>query len=156
MGFVSIPGFSGYEINKQGIVRSLMSANIRYLTVSVNQCGYPIASVKSDAGKFRNVHLHRLLLTTFVRPPKNGEHGLHKDDNKLNFELDNLYWGNDQDNANDRIKNCRTTTTLTKDQIIEIRKHPRSYGSNTKLGEKYGVTRNAISKIVNRVTWRHI
>lgn len=49
--------------------------------------------------------VHRLILLTFVGPCPNGCMGLHKDDNPLNCNLSNLYWGTRHDNYIDMLRN---------------------------------------------------
>lgn len=45
---------------------------------------------------------------------------------------------------------------LTANEVIEIRQQYKSGITQVKLARHYGVTVGAISKIVNRKTWRHI
>ena len=50
-------------------------------------------------------YIHNLVLEAFVCPRPEGLKGLHRDDDPFNNYVDNLYWGTDQDNALDVIRN---------------------------------------------------
>jgi hypothetical protein len=51
--------------------------------------------------------VHILLLENFVGPRPDGFLGLHKDGNKDNNFLENLYWGSPSDNMKDRERHGR-------------------------------------------------
>jgi hypothetical protein len=53
----------------------------------------------------RQYSLHRLMLETFVRPPKAREVGRHLNDDRSDNRLENLAWGTYKDNADDRARN---------------------------------------------------
>lgn len=60
----------------------------------------------SKHGIVKSHPVHRLVLEAFVGPPpKDKPLALHRDDNKRNNALDNLYWGSSSDNAFDRVTN---------------------------------------------------
>lgn len=50
----------------------------------------------------KKYYKHRLILTTFDRPPKEGEVARHLDDDEFNNRFENLEWGSHQDNADDK------------------------------------------------------
>ena len=101
--FVDIPGFEGlYQINKSGIVKSLARFNPnsgragRYYkemlkTPRIDEDGYLRVTLCKD-GKLINTGIHRLLALTFIPNPNNYNSINHKDENKLNNNLDNLEW----------------------------------------------------------------
>jgi hypothetical protein len=49
--------------------------------------------------------IHCLMLETFCGPRPEGWQALHRDDDRLNWHIDNLYWGTPFDNHLDRIDN---------------------------------------------------
>lgn len=71
-----------------------------------------------------------------------------------------LYWGTDQDNANDRSAvGNNAAAKLTVEKVIEIRqKYKRGvqgYGKR-QLAKEYGVSQGTIHAIVNNISWRYV
>jgi len=91
-------------------------------------------------------------------PP--GFHVLHKCDNPRCINLDHLWLGTDADNHADKKQKGRALrgeqirqARLNAEQVLEIRK---SAPTIKKMAARYGVSRETIRKIRNRLTWRHI
>ncbi len=106
----------GYTLYEDGRVWSHKSN--RYLKVGyTKQCGYPYVKLSFGMKNQKVATLHKLLAEAFIDNPDNKPFVLHKDDNRLNFKLDNLYWGNYNDNAKDYWDNGKrkraTYTFLT-------------------------------------------
>lgn len=57
-----------------------------------------------DLGRKRR-RIHILVLEAFVGPRPEGMLGLHRDDDKSNNAVENLYWGTYSDNAADAVRN---------------------------------------------------
>ena len=82
---------------------------------------------------------------------------LHKDDNKQNNIVDNLYWGDAKDNSLDAIKNggmasqSKNTVILTDEQIKEIRngykRRDRKFGAKY-FSKKFKVSEQTIYRIL--------
>ncbi len=104
----------GYTLYEDGRVYSHKSN--RYLK-SFKEGGYPAVKMSFRSDGFGNYKLHKLLAEAFIDNPDNKPFVLHKDDDRLNFKLDNLYWGNYNDNAKDYWDNGKrkraTYTFLT-------------------------------------------
>jgi hypothetical protein len=62
-------------------------------------------------GTIRYAPVHHLVLEAFVGPRPEGMNGLHWDDDAMNNQLDNLRWGTDSDNQQDRVRNGRHYNT---------------------------------------------
>ncbi len=119
------------------------------------------------AGKSQ-IRVGRLVLEVFSIMegwyPGPGFLALHKDDNKANDQLSNLYWGTTKDNAKDAIRNggqIRGTQChrckLTPGQVLEIRdRFARGGITQQALGDEFGVNQRMISAIVLRRNWTHI
>jgi hypothetical protein len=113
-----IPGYEGrYEVSSHGRVRSmpfwannrwgpmLRSGKIR--APRPNKRGYMAVDLADGTGNVERVRVHRLVLLAFVGPPSEGApHALHKDDDRANNHVSNLYWGNQLENAADCIDNA--------------------------------------------------
>ena len=68
--------------------------------------GYPFYGLRHP-GRKKRAKVHMLLAENFIPNPDNKPLVLHKDDNKMNWSLDNLYWGDWSDNNYDTWDNTR-------------------------------------------------
>lgn len=111
-----VPGWPRYEVSTFGHIRRksyyiLDKRGVRqfikaryYVHKLTNKDRYSRIILKGpDSCKSESIHI--IVLTTFIGPRPNGKKGLHRDDDKSNNKLSNLYWGTDTDNANDAVRN---------------------------------------------------
>lgn len=112
-----------------------------------------------------------LVLQYFVGPrPTPQHHAAHKDGNKKNNHLSNLYWATPKQNTADRVKHgtmrmpspshpgaSNGRAKLTETNIRSIRKS-YSNGNITQqmLADKFGVSDVLISLIVRLKVWGHV
>ena len=111
----------------------------------------------SKGGKIKNLFIQRIVATAFIPNPNNLPCVLHKDDDPLNNNENNLFWGTQADNIKDKCSKGRQAkgvnngnSVLTKEQSIEIK------NSNEKLrilSSKYGVSMTTISNIKRGLVW---
>lgn len=92
-----------FGVYKDGRVWSF-SLN-RFMTGTPDEGYLRFHVAKQDGTGRKKVKIHRLVLSVWKRKPKAGELALHIDDNRLNNHADNLEWGTDADNADDRSRN---------------------------------------------------
>jgi len=71
-------------------------------------------------GRVRGFGVHRLVLTAFVGPCPKGTECRHLDGDKLNNNLDNLYWGTSKENGADMIKHGRSTKGRTFKRVSRV------------------------------------
>lgn len=64
--------------------------------------GYARVSISIDGVKKHRL-VHHLMLETFVGPRPEGMLGLHRDGDRRNNAIGNLYWGSYTDNQNDSV-----------------------------------------------------
>jgi hypothetical protein len=104
-----VPGLPWYyEVNKQGKIRSLARIDRRGWKIKTRILAAHDAEVSltHEDGKHRCYPLAALVLKAFIGPPPAGCYlARHLDDNRGNNNLDNLAWGNDQDNHDDAVRN---------------------------------------------------
>lgn len=108
-------GFEIYEVSDHGSVRSIPHWRpVRGVATALHPGKvlkqYPgpkgHMTVKlSKHGKGRHCRVHVLVLEAFVSPRPEGMLALHRDDDKLNNHVENLYWGTYSDNMHDAVKN---------------------------------------------------
>lgn len=102
------------------------------------QYGFPTSNRRHVTYK-----IHKLVAIHFISDHLPiGYHICHKDGNKENNIVENLYIGDSLTNMLDRYKHGVTKLSIS--DIIEIRK---ATGTQKEIGEKYGVLQNTISRI---------
>ena len=103
-----------YSINKNGQVFSILKNRI---LTSTNLGGYKSVNLCVN-GKPKSFKIHRLLMFTFKNNIDNKPVVNHKDENKLNNDLDNLEWMTEQENcAHSRGKKVRQIDMKTNECI---------------------------------------
>jgi len=74
--------------------------------------------------------LHTLILEAFIGPCPEGHEACHKDDNKDNNTLGNLYWGTRSSNLRDSVSNLRHGSVVKPESYLRGEKHPNSKLTN--------------------------
>lgn len=104
-----IPSLEHFEASTNGMVRTKLNKNgtgfskdYRYIKISTIKNGYNVF------GTFRNkIHktyfVHHLIAETFLGPRPDELYVCHKDGNKNNNGVNNLYYGSNSDNQKDRV-----------------------------------------------------
>lgn len=113
----------------------------------------------------RHYYVHEVVLEAFDRRRPRGLFGLHKDDDKLNNHISNLYWGTSKQNCADAKRNGKRVILrgvdkpackLTKQAVVDIFTAKKYYGYLVDLSAKYNISKQVILDIRNRKAWRHI
>jgi thymidylate synthase (FAD) len=75
--------------------------------------------------KTRTYHIHRLVLLSFIGKPNDPVKNMccHKNGNPLDNRVDNLYWGNAQDNANDSVDHGTRTYLSGKLSTVQSKEY---------------------------------
>ena len=106
--WADIPGYPDYVISSYGKLWSLEREKIDGRRMQgkwlVGNCNQQVG-IRITGGQSWTVGIGKLVLMTFDRFPRQGEMALHKDDDRTNNKLDNLYWGDSKDNHQDAIRN---------------------------------------------------
>lgn len=108
-----VVGYEGYYvISNRGGIRGLARITVRrdgsrypvparILKHTIAQ-GYPLVRLSRD-GVSRNYLIHRLVAIAFIGDPDDGREVCHKDGNRANPRVENLYWGTRADNLADSL-----------------------------------------------------
>jgi hypothetical protein len=120
--------------------------------------GYRAVCVR---GRF--VHVHRLVLETFVGPCPPGMECCHEDDDRGNNVLSNLRWDTPKANAADRERNGRQPrgessprSKLTADDVRAIRREHAAGKSMKRIAKERNIDASQVSNIVHRRQWAHV
>ena len=167
-----VPGYSNYEASSDGDIRRAVDGQAknhwaRKGRVRVRSIGKAKGKVKlrlfSDKEqRFKSVHAANMILLAFVGPkPSPKHHACHRDDDRLNDKLDNLYWGTAKENKADALRNGRVAqgerhgcAKLTTDQVREIRAAKNV--TLTQLAKQFNMGITAISSIRKYQTWKSV
>ena len=138
-----IGGYEGlYQVSNLGRVRSLNCRGhkgcIGILTPRLDGKGYEMVALYKE-GKARNTKVHRLVAQAFIPNPNNYPQVNHKDEDKTNYNVDNLEWCTNEYNHNYGTRNERVAKSLSKKVICittgeifnSMREACRKYDINT-------------------------
>lgn len=145
--FKQVNGFPHYILFIDGTIFS--DYGFHYMKVKTRlMTGYIYVDLKNN-NKRKTYSIHRLIAEHFIENTNNFPCVLHKNDNKLDNTLTNLYFGTKQDNANDKVKNGRYISRIpdfTKTAIYEtINLCPNI--STADLSRRFGISTGSVRKI---------
>lgn len=160
-----VVGWDGYAVSRTGDVFScrtnggLHPGRWRKLKATPNEDGYPQVSIW-DHQKSKTVRVHTLVLTAFIGPCPDGMECCHEDGNRANNCLENLRWGTDQSNIDDRERHGNTArgerngrAKISPEDVLEIKKLRGQGMPFRKIARKFGLVHRQIIRIVNEEAW---
>lgn len=141
-----------YEVSNTGKIYSLRRN--RLLSIGKHPDGYLQVSIKNTKKL-----LHRLLAEAFIPNPDNLPEVNHINGIKTDNRLENLEWCTHLGNMQHGFKSGLINNSgenhgrvkLTKEQVLEIRKHSGGY---KKIAPLYGVSSIQIGRIIRNETWK--
>ena len=153
-----VEGTAGvYRVSTHGRVLSLQQSDERFIG-SLTADGYTAVSYVDASGAKIDSHAHVMVMEAFVGPRQPGMQVRHLDSDPTNNRLDNLTWGTQSENYQDRVaagtgiegaNNC--AAKLSHSEVQEIRQ--RVSETQRDLAEEYGVSPSSISRVVNDLSW---
>lgn len=171
-----IPGYEGiYEISNLGHIHSLPRSDAKggkrkgkQLNPWSNAKGYQLVRLYDTKGGARTFQLHRLVMLAFVGTCPGLYQVNHKNCDKADNRLCNLEYVTPEANLSHAKQNGRhpapprrgednNTAKLTSGQVITIRReYAEGNISLRQLGDRYGVSKQAIHHIVQCKSWTHL
>lgn len=149
----NIEGFPGYHISRDGKIYSCkLGAWIEKATFVLNSRkgrngGYKY-TVLNNSGKQYALPISRLVALTYIPNPKGYPIVCHKNNDRLDNRVENLYWGTQSMNQLQIAKEgCSTRKyNLTKTQYLRmVRLYKRGWNKN-KLAVKFGISYGAVTR----------
>lgn len=89
--WIHIKDFPNYEISNDGKVRNTTTNHFKKAGISTD--GFYTVDLY-NGGKLKRINIHTLVASTFIDNPEEYKCVKHKDDNKLNNNINNLEWTN--------------------------------------------------------------
>ena len=171
----NLPMFPGYHVTKDGRVYSRrttrgfvqkyheMKLSIRSRRKTPTSQLTPTVTVRINK---KPQKVHRLVALAWLPNPENKPFVCHKDNNRLNNHVDNLYWGTIKENQEQMARDGRSRkgrkaisivgelnpssklSNLERKEIIY--KYTSEGISSRKLAKEYGVTKTLILGIIKK------
>jgi hypothetical protein len=153
---MKLEGYNNYRITKDGKIFNQYNKQLKYQD---NGQGRMTVCLVNDEGKQRRLQVHRLIAMTYLPNPNQYPIVMHKDDNPLNNQVDNLMWGTQKMNIDDMITKGRSKQILTSDNIKFIKQNhykvtnqyqtpPAGKYTSSQLAKMFNVTKSAIMPII--------
>ena len=160
------PTWKRYEISNHGSVRRIKASRGTWIgkvlkPVLNTQTGYLFVGMRP--GPLPRP-IHRLVLETFICFRPKGKQARHLDGNKTNNRLDNLCWGTQKENEEDKARHGRRNhgsrhglSKLTEIDVHSIIARYNPYVvTQQELADEYGISRTVISNILSGKAWTHV
>jgi hypothetical protein len=149
----------GYVICPDGAAWSRWRPGCRIPTGEWHQLrGKSINGYRAIMVHRKRLFIHILVLENFVGPRPDGYQGLHRDDDRGNNAVGNLYWGTPGDNMRDRERHGMGNIHLIRpaglseaDQAEIVRRNILGE-SQASIARSLSIARQTVSIIFKRVT----
>lgn len=112
--------------------------------------------------KKKDVNINRLVAIAFLPNPENKAEVCHIDDNPLNNDVENLFWGTHRENMQDSKNKLRHAhgerhgmAKLTNLVISLIRKDLKTMTSK-QVRDKYSLSEGAANRIKHKKIWKYV
>lgn len=157
-----VKDYPDYRVGNDGSVWSKSFKGIWIeMHPSTNSDGY--YQLKLYGLTIRSALVQYLVLETFIGPCPSGMECCHRNDIKTDNRWTNLYWGTDQDNGKDRVRNGRSArgeqqaASVLLEEDIPIIKQRRENGETLQeLADYYEVSPTAIRYAINGTNWKYV
>lgn len=129
---------------------------------SLDKDGYGQTTVRNN-GKIETKKAHRLAYEFLVGKIPNGLGVLHKCDNRSCCNPSHMFLGTQKENMADRQRKGRQNfgsnhpkAVLTEAQVLSIRVFGSLGDTHQSIADRYSVTRQTVTDIINRCSWKHV
>jgi hypothetical protein len=159
---MAIPSTPGYFATEDGRIYS--SKTNKYIKLLPMKSGYlKFHAYYGKRGSMKNIYVHRAVCEAYHGIAPFGYEACHDDNNKLNNNESNLYWGTSKQNHKDKIKHGTDPkgernpfAKLSNTDVIQIRKLCERGFTHSTIANMFGVYRTTIGRILGGKNWGHI
>lgn len=117
----------------------------------------------SQNNKRKTYAIHVLVLEAFCGPRPPGLFACHRDGNKTNNHVSNLYWGTPKQNTADRIAHGTDqrgeknhNAKMNDEMVKEIWRLKADNIKQRTIAARLGITEFDVNRIVRRKAWKHL
>ena len=141
----NISYFDCYHVTREGNVYSKYRDRVtwRKMAKRKKNNGYLIVSLRNNKGIKYTFNIHRLVALIYIPNPDNKPCVGHKDNNRENNKVENLYWCTNQENTQQCIRDGRfniPSPKLSEESINKMIEDYESGMSNLQIKVKYGIS----------------
>lgn len=162
-----IPGFAGYEADRDGNIWSVASNwrgyGVRKLSQRDWKNGYLAVRLMLRPRKRHPYMVHKLVCLAFHGPKPKGKQCRHLDGVKTNNKPTNLQWGTPKENASDkrlhgthRVGVQLSWTKLKPVDVRGIRNLLDEGKESVWIADLYDIHPSTVSQIKRKITWREV
>ena len=142
--------FSQYSIDTDGNLWSLKYKKTRLLKLTLSgkgNCAYYTAKIRDDHGDAKTVYIHKLVALAFIPNHDPSQRVLHRDGDRANNSMENLYWGIGETNIKERKK--QLDFVLQEDIVNRIlRVHMAAQRKGLPVGDSYAFTTQMVENAI--------
>ena len=163
--FKQLRDFPGYKVYSDGRVWSYRYGKFLKQHLCGNRGrdlelhGYLFVTLQCERVK-RHIPIHVLMLEEFIGSRPDGMEGCHRNDNKKDNDLGNLYWGTPSQNMVDRSRNGKNPTQKLSGGKVKVIKRSilkdASLSNRLNLAKLYGVSISTINHIWKKRIYRWV
>ena len=144
---IQINKIKGYEdIRDCYIIKSdgsiINTDTNKILKPSFDKDGYLTYRIMTSNNNRRHIRTHRVLAEWLIPNPNNLPMVRHLNDNKLDYRIENLAWGDKSDNMQDMIKNGKFDKVMHQVRCVET---GTIYKSSREASRKLKISQSGIS-----------
>lgn len=131
-----------YEVNELGEVRTISTGHIK--SQKTDRYGYKVVCLSIDRKHKKYATVHRLVAQAFIPNPDNLPQVNHKDENKINNNVENLEWCDAKYNTNYGTGKTRSIAGRCKPVIVRRGDEERIFPSLKDTAKALGVSKVCI------------
>lgn len=151
--------YKDFLINEKGEIKNKKTNHI--YKMSISKSGYYCVTLPmGKKGKVKGIRIHKAIAETFIPNPNGYDVVHHRDENKLNFTIDNLEWCTKKDNVNYHLQKMSKETEyynnrkLNRYDVLIIRFFSNSL-SNRQLANAFNVSKTTIRNVRNGYCYKN-
>lgn len=162
-----IPGHPDYLVGPDGSIwsrrkwRGNQNGEVRPIKVQKHSRGYRCFTACLGGDREVSLLVHVCVLEAFVGPCPDGQEARHLDGDRANNRLDNLAWGTNADNHDDRRRHgtipagaSHPSAKMSEADVVEARRLRADGMTLQAIADRLGRKRTTISSAVNGHSWQ--
>jgi hypothetical protein len=162
--WLTIDGFSSYQVSSSGRVRNIKRKKI--LKLSKNWNNYIVVTIRGDLNNKKQFRVHRLVATYFIENKHNKPTVNHKDGDKSNNSVSNLEWMTHKEQQIHAVENNLVNhskgedhykSTISNQDVIAIREMYKTQRfTMSEIGGLFKLSGSTVQAIISNKTYKSI